>query len=88
MSLLGTAVALLILFWLLGQVGATRTTQVTYLLPIFGLFWGSLIGEPITGRIVGSLLLIVLGIFIVNGGLEWVLRHRGYRGQVVGDRGQ
>ncbi len=71
---------------MLAQVGATRTAQVTYLLPIFGLFWGSLIGEPITGRIVGSLLLIVLGIFIVNGGLEWVLRRRDYGGQGTGYR--
>ena len=76
LSLLGTAVAMLIFFWLLGQVGSTRTAQVTYLLPIFGLFWGSLIGEPITSRIVTSLLLILAGIVVVNGGLEWVLRRR------------
>ncbi len=76
LSLLGTAVAMLIFFWLLAQVGATRTSQVTFLLPIFGLFWGSLIGEPITSRIVGSLLLILLGVVIVNGGLEWALRQR------------
>lgn len=86
LSLLGTAVAMLLLFWLLGQVGSTRTAQVTYLLPIFGLFWGRLIGEPITSRIVGSLLLILLGVVIVNGGLEWVLRRQGSGEQATGDQ--
>ncbi len=76
LSLLGTAIAMLILFWLLAEVGSTRSTQVTFLLPIFGLFWGRLIGEPITSRIVGSLLLILAGVVVVNGGLEWLLHRR------------
>ena len=85
LSLLGTAIAMLIFFWLLGQVGSTRTAQVTYLLPIFGLFWGSLISEPITSQIVASLLLILAGIIVVNGGLEWALRRRaGLGGQGSG----
>jgi drug/metabolite transporter (DMT)-like permease len=76
LSLLGTGVAMLIFFWLLSHVGSTRTAQVTFLLPIFGLFWGSLIGEPVTARIVGSLALILLGVVVVNGGLEWLLDRR------------
>jgi len=59
---------------LLTEVGATRTAQVTYLLPIFGLFWGRFIGEPITPRIVGALLIVLVGLVIVNGGVERVLR--------------
>jgi drug/metabolite transporter (DMT)-like permease len=85
LSLLGTAIAMLIFFWLLGEVGSTRTAQVTYLLPIFGLFWGSLIGEPITSRIVTSLLLILAGIVVVNGGLEWLLRRRRLLGRPGSD---
>ena len=85
LSLLGTAIAMLIFFWLLSQVGSTRTVQVTYLLPIFGLFWGRLIGEPITARLLGSLVIILLGVVIVNGGLEWALR-RGAREPAPGDR--
>ena len=77
LSLLGTSVAMLIYFWLLGQVGSTRTAQVTFLLPILGLFWGSLIDEPITSRIVGSLLLILCGVVVVNGGLDRLVRGRG-----------
>ncbi len=76
LSLLGTGVAMLIFFWLLGHVGSTRTAQVTFLLPIFGLFWGSLIGEPVTPRIVGSLILILIGVVVVNGGLDQLVRRR------------
>ena len=76
LSLLGTGVAMLIFFWLLGQVGSTRTAQVTFLLPLFGLFWGTLIGETITPRIVGSLALILAGVVVVNGGLDLILRRR------------
>lgn len=74
LSLLGTAIAMLLFFWILGQVGAIRAALVTYLLPIFGLLWGFLIGEPITSRVILSLLLILAGSIVVNGGLEWLLR--------------
>jgi drug/metabolite transporter (DMT)-like permease len=61
---------------LLTDVGATRTAQVTYLLPIFGLFWGQFIGEPITPRIVGALVIVLFGLVIVNGGAERLLGMR------------
>lgn len=76
LSLLGTAIAQIFYFMLLTDVGATRTAQVTYLLPLFGLFWGQFIGEPITRRIVGALLIVLLGLVIVNGGGERLLRRR------------
>lgn len=67
LSLLGTAVAQILYFYLLTQVGATRTAQVTYLLPIFGLFWGWVAGETITPRVIGALVIVLLGVLIVNG---------------------
>jgi drug/metabolite transporter (DMT)-like permease len=87
LSLLGTAIAQIFYFFLLTEVGATRTAQVTYLLPIFGLFWGSFIGEPITPRIVGALLIVLLGLVIVNGGVDR-LRRVGGRQQGISDREQ
>lgn len=74
LTLLGTAFAQILYFMLLTEVGATRTAQVTYLLPIFGLFWGRFIGEPITPRIVGALFIVLVGLVIVNGGAERLLR--------------
>lgn len=74
LTLLGTAIAQILYFNLLTQVGATRTAQVTYLLPIFGLFWGWLVGETITGRVLGALVIVLLGMVIVNGGADRWLR--------------
>ncbi|GIV98257.1 MAG: ABC transporter permease [Herpetosiphonaceae bacterium] len=72
LSILGTAVGLLLFFALLQRVGATRSAQVTYLLPIFGLFWGWLIlGETIDSQMVGGLLVILLGVVAVSGRLPW-----------------
>jgi len=68
LTLLGTAFAQILYFYLLAQVGATRTAQVTYVLPLFGLFWGWLIGETITQRAVGALVVVLLGLLIVNAG--------------------
>lgn len=78
LTLLGTAFAQILFFNLLNQVGATRTVQVTYLLPIFGLFWGWLVGETITSRAIGALAIVLVGVLIVNGvgGKLW-LRLRG-----------
>lgn len=73
LSLLGTAIAQILFFMLLTDIGATRTAQVTYLLPLFGLFWGQFIGEPVTPRIVGALAVVLLGLVIVNGGVERLL---------------
>lgn len=67
LTLLGTAFAQILFFNLLTEVGATRTAQVTYLLPIFGLFWGWLVGETITSRAVGALAIVLVGVLIVNG---------------------
>lgn len=76
LSVLGTAVAMILYFQLMTQVGATRTAQVTYLLPISGLFWSQMLGEQITPRIIGALVIVLLGVLIVNGGLDRVLRRK------------
>jgi drug/metabolite transporter (DMT)-like permease len=77
LTLLGTAFAQILYFNLLTQVGATRTAQVTYLLPIFGLFWGWLAGETITPRVIGALVIVLLGVLIVNGAADRVWWRRG-----------
>ncbi len=70
LTLAGTAFAQILFFKLLTEVGATRTAQVTYLLPIFGLFWGWTAGETITPRVLGALAIVLLGVLIVNGGAD------------------
>ena len=76
LTLLGTAIAQVLYFNLLTQVGATRTAQVTYLLPIFGLFWGWVAGETITPRVIGALVIVLFGVLIVNGGADRLLTRK------------
>ncbi|WP_029215686.1 DMT family transporter [Kallotenue papyrolyticum] len=70
LTLLGTACAQVLFFALLTQVGATRTAQVTYLLPIFGIFWGWLAGETIASRALIAFAIVLGGVLIVNGALD------------------
>ena len=68
LSLLGTALAQLILFRMLRLYGAARTSLVTYLLPVFALFYGGLIlDEPVTAASVGGLVLILVGVALGSG---------------------
>ena len=54
-------------FHLLTKVGLVFQTQVAYLIPIFGVFFGYFImNEVITLRVLASLCIIILGIYIVK----------------------
>ncbi len=64
----GTAIAYLIYFQLLANVGATRTVIVTYLLPVTALLYGALLlGEPIRPLALAGLALVLLGIAVAGG---------------------
>jgi drug/metabolite transporter (DMT)-like permease len=68
LAVLGTALASMMYYWLLGRVGATGTLLVTYLLPGFALMWGALfLSEQITLTAVLGLALVLLGIAITSG---------------------
>jgi drug/metabolite transporter (DMT)-like permease len=67
LALLGTAVAYVLYYWLIEHTGATRTSLVTYLLPIFGVMWGALVlREPIEWEAIVGLILIIAGVALVN----------------------
>jgi drug/metabolite transporter (DMT)-like permease len=67
LALLCTAVAYVIFFWLLSEVGAVRAFTVTYVIPVFGVLWGVLaLGErPSVGMAAGTAV-IVLSLMLVN----------------------
>ena len=68
LSLLGTAVAQLILFRMLALHGSSRLSLVTYLMPGFALVYGALLlDEQITPAILGGLALILGGVAIASG---------------------
>jgi drug/metabolite transporter (DMT)-like permease len=63
-----TGMALLLYFRLIRDIGATSALTVTFLIPVFGILWGSLfLGEVITaGMMIGSCF-VLLGTALVTG---------------------
>jgi drug/metabolite transporter (DMT)-like permease len=54
-------------FWLLRQYSATKISSFTFLTPLFGLLFGSLLlGEKIGARLLIAMLFVGLGIYLVN----------------------
>lgn len=68
LSLLSTAFAYLIYFDLMERIGPTNTLSVTFLVPVFGTFWGVIfLDEPLRLSLVLGMLTILAGIFLVTG---------------------
>ena len=66
LALLCSAVAYLLYFRLIADVGPTRAMTVTFLMPVFGMLWGYLLlGETITPPMLAGAALIVGGTFAV-----------------------
>jgi len=60
------AVAYLLYFRLIADIGATGALTVTYLIPLFGVLWGALfLGETITLPMLAGGVLVVLGTVLV-----------------------
>lgn len=71
----GSGMAYYLYFQLLTQVGATRTTVVTYLLPLVAIVLGwFLLNEPITRDMIIGITLILGGVIAVNGALPSLRR--------------
>ena len=65
LGVVATGLAWLIRFRILTVNGLVFQTQVAYLIPIFGIFFGYfLMNEIITWRVMVSLVIILLGIYI------------------------
>jgi drug/metabolite transporter (DMT)-like permease len=68
LGFLCTAVAYLIYFTLIVNIGPVRALTVTFLVPIFGVLWGRLfLGEPITAGTVTACAIILAGTALVTG---------------------
>ena len=67
LGLLGSGVAYILNFRLLGRIGATRTSLRAYLLPIVGIVTGALMfGEQIDARVILGTGLVIAGVALVN----------------------
>jgi len=67
LGILGTGLAYLVMFRLLGRLGATRTSLVAYLLPVFGIASGFLVlQETVDARVLFGTALVIAGVALVN----------------------
>jgi len=67
-GLLCNALAYILFFRLVADVGATGTLTVTYLIPVFGVLWGALfLGESVSLSMLAGGALVLLGTFFVVG---------------------
>jgi drug/metabolite transporter (DMT)-like permease len=68
LALLGTAVAYLLYFWLIEHAGPTRALTVTFLAPVFGVLWGTvLLSEPLNLSTFIGFGIILIGTGFVTG---------------------
>ena len=66
LALLCSAVAYVLYFRLIDDIGPTKALTVTFLMPAFGMLWGALfLGEAITLPMLGGAALIVAGTALV-----------------------
>ena len=62
LALASTAFAYLLYFRLIATIGAARALTVTFLIPLFGVLWGSIfLGEPLGANTLSGCALIVAG---------------------------
>ena len=67
LGILGSGFAYLVMFRLLGRWGATRTSMVAYLLPVFGIALGVLVAHESVGLpVIAGTLLIVAGVALAS----------------------
>jgi drug/metabolite transporter (DMT)-like permease len=67
LGVLGTALAFVIYYKLINEVGAGRAALVSYLAPGVALFYGAVFrDEPITVAAIGGLVLILGGVYIAS----------------------
>jgi drug/metabolite transporter (DMT)-like permease len=60
------AVAYVLYFRLIADLGATGALTVTYLIPLFAMLWGTLfLDEPVTPAMAGGAALVILGTLLV-----------------------
>jgi drug/metabolite transporter (DMT)-like permease len=66
LALMCTAIASMLLFYLISSAGPTKTQTATFLVPIFGMIWGAIfLKEKITVSMIVGLFIILLSVFMI-----------------------
>ena len=68
LGLVCTALAYIIYFRLVPRIGASRAVMVTFLIPVFGIFWGAVfLHETVTGSLLLSCAVVLFGTALATG---------------------
>jgi drug/metabolite transporter (DMT)-like permease len=62
----GSGIAYLLYYSLLANISATQVTAVTYLLPVWGMFWGTVVHEATTPLAYIGVAVVVAGLIVMN----------------------
>lgn len=75
-ALLSTALAYVLYFRLIQNIGSTKALTVTYLIPLFAMLWGALVlNERVTPSMIGGCALVLLGTAIANDLFKGLFNH-------------
>jgi drug/metabolite transporter (DMT)-like permease len=75
LGLVGTGIANAFYFRMIARIGPAKALTVTYLVPVFGMFWGLMfLHEPITGVMLAACVVILLGTALATGGVTRPIR--------------
>ncbi|MDV6375800.1 DMT family transporter [Deinococcus arenicola] len=66
LGVFGSGFAYLLYYGLLARISSTQVTAVTYLLPVWGLFWGAVAGERVGILSVIGVGIILMGLALLN----------------------
>ncbi|MDQ2179459.1 DMT family transporter [Marinifilum sp. D714] len=66
LGIIGTALAMLLMNSLIRHISAVYASSVTYIIPIFAIFWGVVDGENITLLHLACMSGILLGVYLIN----------------------
>jgi len=66
LSIAGSVIAVIFMNMLIQKAGALFASSVTYVIPVFAIFWGIADGESITGVQIFSIFTVLAGVYLVN----------------------
>lgn len=77
LGILASGLAYILYFWLVRSVTATQASIVGYLIPISAVMLGAFVlDERLGANSFAGMALIILGVWIVNGGWRWLTNRR------------
>ena len=66
LAFVGSVLAVVFINVLIQRAGALFASSVTYIIPVFAVFWGIADGEVVTGLQATSIGVVLLGVYLVN----------------------